>query len=1325
MKKIISMLLVVVMLLGLMPLSALAADYDVTIKVDTTNTGTVDYTAVQPGTVLKIPVNIVSNDGVTAFALEAVYDTNVFEMIEGTDRFTVDDENCENMHVAVGSTAGENVVFDAKTAVRKTTGVFANINLRVKENAPVGKYTIGLKVLEPAANNFLYYDSTSNKQVAITPTLIAGEITVKYDTAGLSFVNGGQTMTYDEAKANAESGDALTGPEGSYFVGWFTGLDVEPTDGYYVIEPTETATFAGTETRPRYDQPPTEGTYNALWIKGEGSYVVNVGENSFTVYAGTDDKTVLSEAINGSNGQTTKLVKDMTLSASITTTAPMHLDMNGRTITVKASNILKLGKDNNVAESSRAGGTFAGGKNSYFTYSDQNYDTGEYIGGQFTVIRDLTMKGSLTSQTIKVAGADSILNCVFEGGISLLADGGETTIDNCKITASTSPLKLSYGVEATVTNTEMNAGTYAFAPIQGQMVDPATSTYGGSITLGEGNKLTATSASALFNNLQKAEILTVETSSYQIMPGGLVVQNGVATYPEGMSAAIDANGYVVFGVPVEVKYMADGSIVKTVEAMKGGYADLSVTHAFGDGTEYRLLGWSTDPNATEPMTQVLLEGDTTLYAVKRETGTLINGQEKLDGDSTLNGIGTDWPNSIANAHRLGDLDSLKLTYNSKYVEVNLTESILDSLAAKMTKGEAQIDLDYVDSGLPEGTKARMEISITQNGESVPFDGAVEVKILFTPEEDKNYCVYYIPETGEPVAMATGIISESGWTYAKFSTTHFSTFEVRETTIANGYTASLDVAETEARAGNQPVNVTVAVTHSAYEQYNAGEIKLSYDQSLLTFNAEKSTLPANATWKVVNDELVIEFYGAEIQFPHNMTLAFTTCESVNAETTATVTLTGAAFADSLEATKENLQIATLTVAEDHVIINLEEVAVEKEDSIVLGDETVVKGEPYTFTVAEPENYDYSAMVIKVGDEVITDKVEKNEDGSYTIPAEFVTGTITIEDHRTPKEYDLTIKYEGDDLTEEETNGSVEKVTYGTDYEFTLPTDETGVYKYSVSSVSGAEYTSADGKVTIAGNNIVDGIVITIAKDQTKFSVNVEGENLTTDEYEVTISGDDNSLDQGESVTLTIKPAVGYSNYQVTVTENGVEITDERFTNSGNSYTLSSVDGDIVFTITKSVAGTVEVKEYLTLNADDSGVTSLGMFLVLYTDPSAAGSYAPKCNDEEMYYSSEYGAYCYLVTATDQATAEANVKITAGTGTYEPITYTMNVNGSANTDAADAQLVFDMYMAKYMDFTDDVTMLKFLLADTNLNKEIDTEDAQTIINSILSITTENNG
>ena len=62
--------------------------------------------------------------------------------------------------------------------------------------------------------------------------------------------------------------------------------------------------------------------------------------------------------------------------------------------------------------------------------------------------------------------------------------------------------------------------------------------------------------------------------------------------------------------------------------------------------------------------------------------------------------------------------------------------------------------------------------------------------------------------------------------------------------------------------------------------------------------------------------------------------------------------------------------------------------------------------------------------------------------------------------------------------------------------------------------------------------------------------------------------------------------------------------------------------------------------------------------------------------------------------------------------------MDVNGTGTLDASDAQLTFNMYNAVYSNFTDDVTMEKFLRADVNGDNKIDVKDAEAIVNQILA-------
>ena len=78
---------------------------------------------------------------------------------------------------------------------------------------------------------------------------------------------------------------------------------------------------------------------------------------------------------------------------------------------------------------------------------------------------------------------------------------------------------------------------------------------------------------------------------------------------------------------------------------------------------------------------------------------------------------------------------------------------------------------------------------------------------------------------------------------------------------------------------------------------------------------------------------------------------------------------------------------------------------------------------------------------------------------------------------------------------------------------------------------------------------------------------------------------------------------------------------------------------------------------------------------------------------MLHSAKYNAYAYLVfsdkTLTEVKT-EAAAKITESTGTAAEIGYTGDVNKTGKIDVNDAQLVWNMYNAKYASFNAGATL-----------------------------------
>ena len=95
--------------------------------------------------------------------------------------------------------------------------------------------------------------------------------------------------------------------------------------------------------------------------------------------------------------------------------------------------------------------------------------------------------------------------------------------------------------------------------------------------------------------------------------------------------------------------------------------------------------------------------------------------------------------------------------------------------------------------------------------------------------------------------------------------------------------------------------------------------------------------------------------------------------------------------------------------------------------------------------------------------------------------------------------------------------------------------------------------------------------------------------------------------------------------------------------------------------------------------------------------------------------ESGAYCWLVLSTDEMNTADQVMAYAETSIVKAAD---GVSATTKVDVNDAQLVYDMYNASYMDFTDDLPMQKFLEADMATDAKLDTKDVAAIINYIVS-------
>ena len=106
---------------------------------------------------------------------------------------------------------------------------------------------------------------------------------------------------------------------------------------------------------------------------------------------------------------------------------------------------------------------------------------------------------------------------------------------------------------------------------------------------------------------------------------------------------------------------------------------------------------------------------------------------------------------------------------------------------------------------------------------------------------------------------------------------------------------------------------------------------------------------------------------------------------------------------------------------------------------------------------------------------------------------------------------------------------------------------------------------------------------------------------------------------------------------------------------------------------------------------------------------------------MSWSEKYGAYAALIIAATNPTDSLTYQLVTVNDIQE-INYDLNVNGSANTDINDAQLVWNMYNQLYNGVTEKVTIDKFWKADVHADGRIDVSDALAIVTAILDGTAQ---
>lgn len=573
-------------------------------------------------------------------------------------------------------------------------------------------------------------------------------------------------------------------------------------------------------------------------------------------------------------------------------------------------------------------------------------------------------------------------------------------------------------------------------------------------------------------------------------------------------------------------------------------------------------------------------------------------------------------------------------------------------------------------------------------------------------------------TGDPVTLNTGKIATVTFTATENITAENARIEVKTEALpdydtlkdndvkltgniidvtvksseAKGYTVSLG-ADKQVASG-QIVEIPVAIgNNDGKTTYSAYDMTFSFDPAILTLNMEATSIegyrviPGNGTVRIVR-------YGKAAELGDALTLSFVAAGQGKSD----VKVTKACVDTNANAIEFDAPAAA--ILDDTAVITVSGYTVTLPDGFTRTDaegSVIAAGGTLTFKPADP-NYDYTVTVTVGGGEATT--VSPNEDGIYTVPN--VNGNVVVTSTKTPKTFTVV---QGDDTTGAAT------ATYQTDYTFELTPADGYVYNMAV-TIGDKAYTGFTAQVnddgtttyTIPGADVTGNIVINSNK-QVKLP----------DTYKVTFAGTGAGDATGESTvqekanyTFTVAKQKNFE-YTITATMGGKNVTITEGAN--NAYTIANVTGDLVITIEKKSTLTMEVAVSEYVQMDNKTV-----FLVTVTGTPEEGK-AFAYGDNVMYKTTAYGenVYSWLVIVDKNetftvATAEAN--IAQASATAEEVKQSYDVNETGVVDINDAQLTYDIYSGKYTDF-EKVSVRKFLRADVNLDKAVNSTDAVAVV------------
>lgn len=541
----------------------------------------------------------------------------------------------------------------------------------------------------------------------------------------------------------------------------------------------------------------------------------------------------------------------------------------------------------------------------------------------------------------------------------------------------------------------------------------------------------------------------------------------------------------------------------------------------------------------------------------------------------------------------------------------------------------------------------------------------------------------------------------------------------------GYSVSMGADQTVAADQKVLIPVTVNSSRATVTGFNAYDMTFTYDPAALTLNTA-SDAAANLTVEDNNGTVRVRRYGETVPLGEALTLDFTAKKGAS----STVTLTEAKF--DLDANSINFDAPAATISDADTVVNANNFTVTLPDDFTSDAETrlVPAGGSFTFKPVD-SHYTYT-FTVKMGD-TVKDGLTFGADDAYTVSG--VNGNVKVTvTSKTPKKYDVTYRYlvnfEDLEVPEEILKGPA-KATYNEDYSFSIrPRNDTS---YRVEAIWGM---STDTQRTLRGTANPDGtITYTLDKYYVKKDFTIRIIATPDNKYNVVFNGNG-----AEDVDPGAPSSVGANNpyyFKLNKRENcdytvTAVFKPNRYTGSRNidgivtetspgQYMITTVNGvgggdatswTLEITITKVSHNAEEVDVTTYLNLD--GKT---MMLVTVKGTPENGS-AFTYDGNTMYKVEGYGTdwYAWLVILEKDQTltkedAAAKVAVSAADNVVT-IANGYDVNMTGVVDINDAQLVYDIYNGTYGDFGK-VSMEKFLRADVNASKNVDSADAVAIV------------